>query len=284
MSTTSAFDIFLRWGAEARGSTRSLGLMRIGIATILLVRFGNELSLYQGESLSFMFLGVAFFALTSMMLVGFKTQAATAAVALTLVFMHFYMGCVAGQPGWDSHHIYLLVVSTGLLAISPCGRSYSLDRYLALTKARSDQEAPAEYGYLWPHRLIALQLAALYFWAAVDKTNWSFLSGERLQQAFVWSYGGRVLEPMISAGLLLPALATFVVAVEYFLAFTILVRRWQMFVLPVGLALHAAFYLLLPVNTYSATVMVLYLALLDPGAVHDALDRLQGHGYASRRI
>ena len=63
-------------------------------------------------------------------------------------------------------------------------------------------------------------------------------------------------------------LSILVVVVEYVLAFAIFVRRWQAFVLPLGLALHAAFYVLLPVNTYSATVMVLYLALLDPDAVH----------------
>jgi hypothetical protein len=280
----SDIDIFLRWGAEARGSTRPLGLIRIGIAVVLLARFGNELSLYQGESISFVALGIAFFACTSMMLVGFKTQAATAAVALTLVFMHFYMGRVEGQPGWDSHHIYLLIVSTGLLAMSPCGQSYSLDRFLAVTKAGRTNETVPEWGFLWPQRLMALQLAVLYFWTAVDKTNWSFLSGERLQQAFVWSYSGRVLEPLISAGPLLPALAILVVLVEYALAFTILIPRCQKFVLPVGLSLHAAFYVLLPVSTYSATMMVLYLALLDPDVVHNALDRLQGHGDASRHI
>jgi hypothetical protein len=266
----------LHWGAEAQGSTRPLGLMRIAIAIIILVRFGNELSLYQGESFSFLLLGIVFFALTSMMLVGYKAQATSAAVALTLAFMHFYMGRIGGHPGWESHHVYLLVVSTGLIALSPCGRSYSWDRYVALRKARGTYEIAPERGDLWPQRLIALQLAALYFWAAVDKTNWPFLSGERLQQAFIWSYSGRILEPLISAGPLLAPVATFVVVVEYILAFAILIRRWQRLILPAGLALHATFYLLLPVNTYSATVMVLYLALIDPDAVHNGLDRIQG--------
>jgi hypothetical protein len=90
---------------------------------------------------------------------------------------------------------------------------------------------------------------------------------------------GRALEPLISLGAILAVLSIIVVVVEYFLAFAIFVRRWQMFVLPLGLALHAAFYMLLPVNTYSATVMVLYLALLDPDAVHRFLDRMiQSHG------
>ena len=270
---------FLRWGADAQGSTRPLGLMRIAIAAIVFVRFANEVSLYQGDSLSFVLLGLAFFGLTSMMLVGCKAQAACTGVALTLMTMHFYMGQVNGHPGWSSHHIYILVVSVSLLALSPCGRSFSWDRYRALAQAQDAHDIPPEHGDLWPQRLIALQLAALYFWAAIDKTNWSFLSGQRLEDAFIWSFTGRALEPLISLGAILAVLSILVVVVEYFLAFAIFVRRWQAFVLPLGLALHAAFYVLLPVNTYSATVMVLYLALLDPDAVHRFLDRMiQNHG------
>jgi hypothetical protein len=278
---------FLRWGADAQGSTRALGLMRIAIATIVFVRFANEVSLYQGDSLSFVLLGVVFFGLTSMMLVGFKAQASCAGVALTLMTMHFYMGKVHGYPGWSSHHIYILVVSVSLLALSPCGRSFSWDRYRALAQARDADDVPPEHGDLWPQRLIALQLAALYFWAAVDKTNWSFLSGQRLEEAFIWSFTGRALEPLISLGAILSVLSIIVVVVEYFLAFAIFVRRWQAFVLPLGLALHAAFYVLLPVNTYSATVMVLYLALLDPDAVHRFLDRMiqnHGQGHSPRHL
>jgi hypothetical protein len=273
---------FIRWGGDAQGSTRPLGLMRIALAVIVFARFGNEVSLYQGESLSFVLLGVAFFVLTSMMLIGHKAEAACAGVALTLMAMHFVMGRVYGYPGWASHHIYVLVVSVSLLALSPCGRSFSWDRYRAL--ARDPRSVPPEYGELWPQRLIALQLAALYFWTAVDKTNWLFLSGQRLEHAFTWAYTGRALEPLISLGPLLAVLAITVVLVEYFLAFAIFVRRWQAFVLPLGLALHAAFYVLLPVNTYSATMMVLYLALLDPDAVHRFIDRIQGHGHAPHRV
>ena len=277
--TSARMADFLRWGADAQGSTRPLGLMRIAIATIVFVRFANEVSLYQGDSLSFVLLGLAFFGLTSMMLVGFKAQAACTGVAITLMTMHFYMGKVHGYPGWSSHHIYILVVSVSLLALSPCGRSFSWDRYRALAQAQDAQDIPPERGDLWPQRLIALQLAALYFWAAVDKTNWSFLSGQRIEEAFIWSFTGRALEPLISLGAILAVLSILVVVVEYFLAFAIFVRRWQVFVLPLGLALHAAFYVLLPVNTYSATVMVLYLALLDPDAVHRFLDRMiQDHG------
>jgi hypothetical protein len=275
---------FIHWGADAEGSTRPLGLMRIALAVILFARFGNELSLYQGESWLFVLLGIVFFVLTSMMLVGYKSETACAGVAVALMVMHFVLGKLHGHPGWSSHHIYILVVSVSLLALSPCGRSFSWDRYQALSRASDPSSVPTECGELWPQRLIALQLAALYFWTAVDKTNWLFLSGERLEHAFTWAYTGRVLEPLMFSGALLPVLAITVVLIEYFLAFAIFIRRWQAFVLPLGLALHATFYVLLPVSTYSATMMVLYLALLDPNAVHRFIDRIQGHGHALHRV
>ena len=100
----------------------------------------------------------------------------------------------------------------------------------------------------------------------------------------MWSWAGRVLEPLIASGALLPVLAVTVVVVEYFLAVAIFVRRWRAYVLPIGLALHAAFYVLLPVSTYSATMMVLYLALLDPDEVHRFIDRMLGHGDAAYRL
>jgi hypothetical protein len=275
---------FMHWGAEAQGSTRPLGLLRIALAVIVFVRFGAELSLYQGDSPAFLLLGAAFFIFTSMMLVGYMAETACAGVTILLATFQFYLGYMQGYPGWTSHHVYLLLVSVGLLALSPCGRSFSLDRYRALATARTGCDVPPECGELWTQRLIALQLGALYFWTAVDKTNWQFLSGQRLQEAFIWSYDGRVLEPLISSGALLPVLAVTVVVVEYFLAFAIFVPRWRGFVLPIGLTLHAAFYVLLPVSTYSATMMVLYLALLDPDEVHRFIDRMLGHGDAAHRL
>ena len=275
---------FMHWGADAQGSTRPLGLIRIALAVIVFVRFGSELSFYQGDSLSFLLLGAAFFVFTSMMLVGYMAETACAGVAILLATFQFYLGYMRGYPGWTSHHVYLLLVSVSLLALSPCGRSFSLDRYRALATARSPRDVPPEYGDLWTQRLIALQLGALYFWTAVDKTNWQFLSGQRLQEAFIWSYDGRALEPLISAGALLPALAVTVVVVEYFLAFAIFAQRWRACVLPIGLALHAAFYVLLPVSTYSATMMVLYLALIDPDEVHRLIDRMLRHGDAAYRL
>ena len=48
-----------------------------------------------------------------------------------------------------------------------------------------------------------------------------------------------------------------------------------------GLAFHAVIYCTLPVYTFSATMVVLYLAYFDPDDVHGFIDRLQGRSSAS---
>ena len=40
---------FMRWGADAQGSTRPLGLMRIALAIIVFARFGGEVSFYHAD-------------------------------------------------------------------------------------------------------------------------------------------------------------------------------------------------------------------------------------------
>ena len=72
--------------------------------------------------------------------------------------------------------------------------------------------------------------------------------------------------------------AILVTMVEYLLPVGIIVRRFHPVAIPIGLALHAAFYLLLTVNTYSITMMVLYLAVVNPNSLHRFLDRMQGTG------
>jgi hypothetical protein len=67
-----------------------------------------------------------------------------------------------------------------------------------------------------------------------------------------------------------------VLLLEYALAFGMpfeATRRWL--IVP-GLTLHALFYILLPVGTYSMTMWLLYLAYLNADHVHEVIDRLQG--------
>jgi hypothetical protein len=45
--------------------------------------------------------------------------------------------------------------------------------------------------------------------------------------------------------------------------------------------MHATFYIMLPVATYSATIILLYLAFLDADRVHRFIDQLVGNDRVS---
>ena len=275
-----------QWGPSFTGSTRAAALMRIGLAVIAITRFGGEIGFYQAQNPAILLLSAIFFLLVTMMFVGYLSRLACIGTGLSVMCL-YTLGAATQTAGWAHHHVYLLGTACFLLALTECGRSYSIDRWRALSaarRARPPQAEPREYGFLWGQRLIALQLSAMYFWTAIDKTDQAFLSGQRLEQTFVWVYSGRALELVLAYPALIALLSVIVVIVEYILAVAILVPRWRIWALPMGLALHAGFYLMLPVHTYSATVMVLYLALLDPARVHNVIDRIQGHDRVAHHL
>lgn len=257
------------------GSTRPLGLFRIAIASLAYMRFGPELSFHLAQSWVQVLISVSFFVFAGLMAIGWMTRIATAGTAFVLAVLYLQIGWTEPQPGWTAHHHYLLLIATFLLCFAPSGRSLSLDAWLAARAAERDgRPAPSETGPLAVQTLLVVQLCALYFWTAVDKTTIGFLSGDRLERIFEWTYAGTPLYPYLTdRWFTMPASIT-VVVLEYVLP-VMLIFRWRLpaaFV--IGFLLHAGFYVMLPVYTYSATALAFYLLVLRPEQVHDGLDQL----------
>lgn len=275
MSGRSPFARLVAWGPEAAGSTRPAALMRIALSAIAVARFGPDLIVAHAATLQDAVLGLFFFALALAGFIGYRSRAAIGGLGILVLGLYARGELGFGPLPWAHHHVYILGMTCVLLSLTDCGRSFSVDRALDLA-ARGTEGAVPEHGALWGQRLIALQMSALYFWTAVDKSDWAFISGQRLEQIFVWTYSGRVMEGLLAYPALLAVMAIVVVVVEYWLAVAILLPRSRRIAIPVGLALHATFAVMLPVRTYSITMMVLYLALLDPGVVHRFIDRMVG--------
>ncbi|AYE86769.1 HTTM domain-containing protein [Sulfitobacter sp. D7] len=263
---------FVAWGPDATGPTRAVALLRIGLATMAIVRFGAEVAPFAAETFSELLLGLVFFIFAIAALLGVRARLSIGLLGLTIFLLYGMRQAGLGTAGWNHHHVYLLGISCIFLMFTDCGRSYSFDRWTAI---QSGNRILPEHGILWGQRLIALQMSALYFWTAVDKSDQAFISGQRLEQIFVWSYSGRTLEILLASPMLLALMSCAVLVVEYFLAYAILTRRHRATAIFIGLSMHSTFYLLLPVSTYSATMMLLYLALLDPQSVQKFTKRIQ---------
>jgi len=270
---------FADWAVDTEGSSRSSALIRIGLAMLFWSRWAGELLLYRDQSPIGLFLAANFFVATMLLFLGYHSRIAAVWAGSVGLAMYYYFGFQLGREPWTHHHTYLLAVAALLIALTPCGRSYSLDRYLAVMRAeRMGVAPPAERGNLWGLRLIVVQLSVLYFFTAFDKTSYAFLSGARLEAIFLWYYAGSDYPAGLAWLATIVSLA--VVALEYGLAFGLPFRATRRYLVLPGLAFHAIIYLTLPVYTFSATMALLYLAYFDADAVDKVIARLQGSGRA----
>lgn len=237
-------------------STRSAALLRVALVALLWTRWAAELTLVATPSIP---LSLAFFTATALLFVGLHTRVAAPATALVTLVIYFWFGVHRGHTAWIHHHHFLLVSMACICALTPCGRSFSLDRW---------RHPAPERGPVWALRLYTFQLAAVYLWSAVDKLSPAFLGGARLEQIAMNLYFGSDPPegPLFTA--LTIAAAWLVTLLELALGLAFLVGRTPRWLLLAGVALHAILYLSLPVATFSATMVCLYLAALDPEAVH----------------
>lgn len=282
-SGTALARRFVAWGVDHEGSTRSAALIRIGLVLVIWTRFAFHLQLYNDLHPGDALFGFFFFATTTAMLVGWRTRLATWGTTLAVGVLYFHYGFAEGRVNWTAHHIYLLFVATLCLALTPAGRSLSVDRWLALRRARTGGAPPRpERGNLLGLRLIGVQLVVLYFWAAFQKLSPAFLSGERMQHFIYMFYAGVDWGdvPGFAAATMVAAWGT--VYLELLLAAGLLVPRFQRLLVPLGIAFHAAIYLTFPVLTFSTTMVLLYLAVLDPDGVHRFLEEMLGSGHHPR--
>ncbi|MEM6650422.1 MAG: HTTM domain-containing protein, partial [Pseudomonadota bacterium] len=180
---------FLKTVAQREGSTRPLALIRIGIVLLLWNKFGKDIGVFAAENASYLMISLLFFLFSTLTLIGFRTRAAAAGLFFTVFLIYHFYGFVLDHWEWTHHHVYMLMFGCFVLMISPCGRSYSVDRYLRIRRAaQKGENPPAERGALWAQSLIPLQMSALYFWAAYDKTIPAYFKGEWLERVLEWGY------------------------------------------------------------------------------------------------
>jgi len=251
--------------------------MRIILVATVWTRYANELLLFRHLNDGQFLFCAAFFAITTLALIGLWTRVSMAGTAACALYLVYYLGHGKGLESYTHHHTTLLAWASAWLALTPCGRSYSLDRWLAIGRAeRAGTSWPQERGNLWGMRLLSLQTASVYFWTAVNKCNMGFLSGARLAHYTMNFYTGSTAIDTGLTGALFTATAWSTLLLEFALAFGLFFRRTRRYLILPGLLLHGVFYATLSVFTFTVTMWALYLSFLDPEAVHRAIDRMQG--------
>jgi hypothetical protein len=212
------------------------------------------------------------------MFIGLFSRIAAVGTAIVVNAIVFYFGHKLGNGAWTHHHTTVLAFFLAWFALAPCGRSLSVDRWLALARAKKlGLLPPPERGPIWTLRLVSLQVAAVYFWTAFDKLNPAFAGGVKMEEYWLTYYAAELPEsPLFRVAALGASWAT--IGLEFALAVGLFVARTRRYLFPIGIALHGIFYVMLPVSTYSVTFWVAYLAFLDPDRFHLAIDTILGNG------
>jgi hypothetical protein len=258
------------------GSTRHLALLRWGLVAAAWSEWAYVRLLYKAETWVELLVSVAFFAGTAMAFVGWFTRAGmflAGGAAMALVYGYGLFGDV--DIYWH-HHSKVLAHALFLSALLPLGNSWSVDRWLAVRRAGLRGEpAPSADGDLWATRLVCVAEAVVWFWGAVDKLEWRFLSGDRMLQIIFGYYSMMAdLAPYLAPVLAVSSIAT--VALEFALPLGMWFRRFRPYLLPCAVLLHSAFYVILPVGSFSATMIVMLLAWVDPEEADAVWARLEG--------
>lgn len=253
---------------QRRGSQVPASLLRVLLPSIAWARFAEELlPCHDVTNAHHVLLSIAFFGTSTWMLVGFGGRAGGLAFAAVLDYMVFWLGRTT-VPDWGHHHTTTLAYAVTYTALLDNTAALSVDRWLETAR---DAGAALRRGATWPYRVLALQISSIYFWSAIDKTERPFLDGSRLIQIFVevyWHSDWVVPAPLWTVAAIA---AWIVVVIEYLLPFTLWFRRTRAASVAVGVTLHAMFYVLLPVGTFSVTMIACYLAYFDPDEVERAV-------------
>jgi hypothetical protein len=260
----------LTWFFHAEGSSRPAALVRMGIALLAWSRLAGPMMPLKDLGAQHLVLGTWFYVSSIALFVGWRSQLAAFLLGAQILTLRIHMGYGERVEAYTHHHIHALGLAAILLSLAPCGRSYSLDRWLALRRG----EHPPERGNVLGMHLIVVLLSSIYLWGTYSKSTMAFVHGDRMAQ---------ILQTVFLGSDRLSGAQTFVVrlmswgtlALEPFLAIGLWVPRLRRPAILLGTTFHLAIYYLLPVTIFTATTILLYLAALDPDEVHDFLDRMQ---------
>ena len=258
------------WFFHAEGSSRPAALVRIGLALVAWSRLAGGMMPIQSASPERLLLGAWFYLSSLALFVGFRSQLAAFLLGAQILTLRIHYGFDEKMEAYTHHHIHALGLAVFLLALAPCGKSYSLDRWLALRRG----EHPPERGNMLGMHLIVVLLSSIYLWGTYSKATVAFIQGDRMEQ---------ILQTVILGSDPLAAWAVWVTRlfswgtlfVEPFMAIALWVPRLRLPAVLLGIAFHLGIYYLLPVTIFTATTILLYLAAFDPDEVHAFIDRMQ---------
>lgn len=194
--------------------------------------------------------------------VGFATSIST---KTSLVLVIFYQGLLRSF-GHFNHDEMIAVYFMVVLAFTPCGDAFSIDRRLA----RTNRERPA-FAYVYPILLLQLLLAWVYFSSALIKlrvSGWKYLGADNLPALAIYHSLDNLHDTHFRLAFLLPQLRSYLpVAVALILLWELIFplaifwRRARWWILGFGILFHLSTLFLM--NIFFPHQLAMYLVFVN---------------------
>jgi hypothetical protein len=264
---------WFRGSESAPTSTYWIGLMRVILAIHVLnklvagVREGELMVPEGGVGEWFVRFGIGTTAMA--MAVGFAAELATMATGCGIVWLYFYYGEMAGIGGFSHYSVALLGFTLMWLGLTPCGNAYSLWRIMLQPKQWQGYK-----GNLWAAPLLRLQLSTFYFWSAVSKVNWAFLSGERAEIFFLYYTNSHTYPSLPYFHEICLFLSVSLIIFEFSLPVFLWFPRLRSRAVTLLVSVHMLQYLIFQVDTI--TILAILPLFLPQQKIHTFIERFHG--------
>jgi hypothetical protein len=262
----------LRAGFEREASTRGFALYRLLLVAVVFFYTTKASQFHPGyvEAPPLrQLMGLLMMVSAWLAWLGFQTRVATAVLAFSWGFLHLKWG-MSERPGQlmeDAHMLQALVV----LALSPCGRSLSLDRWLAVRRAEKHGQAiPPEMGPVWPAGLMIISLSCMYTWIFLGLATPTWFSGFAVEQIWLsqWASSDAFARHPELAHFICLAIAWIVLALTLVLAVGLLLPRFRVYMIALGVGLQLCIWPVVGMWPLTLTMLLVYAAIIPPEAVH----------------
>lgn len=260
------------------GPTEAVSLVRLLLGLVVWCEVGERFRLEEslGPEPERVLLGALVWVGSTGMVLGARSAASSLLTGLTLAVCWQWLGLELEDDHFRRHHLYALAAACTLLSMTPCGGSLSLDRWLAVRRARATgAPLPPQEGDLWAVPLLQLQVAAIYVFAAWDK-SWPAFHHRMEHYASDLYFGAEHPGPWFTVVMAVAGYGS--VALEYALPFGLWWAPTRRVALVVGLSFHAFVYWSMSVASFSVTMATLYLLFVDPRSVRRVLDDVTARG------
>ncbi len=194
---------------------------------------------------------------------GFLTAVTTKIVFVVFAYLFF------SSQFYYYHHLYVYLLTFGVLAFSPCGEYFALDRWVFRNRTRMDITRNPSIP------ILQVLIPLVYLFNALSKSVPEWFSGEVIAGLFA-SGGARGWLVDLVYSRIPPWIAgTAVVLCQYFLGVGFWMRRTRVACVIVGAPLHFVFMSAMYVSSISVQMWVLYLCFFEPRRLAASL---QGDG------